>query len=98
MSAVKNNLLTKLKSPESMAINNSNSADYIGAGLAFPISTNAQGSFQLSNGTTNLEESIRIILGTKLGERVHLYPGASNHIRSAPSARMGRNILTHRPH
>ncbi|MEL7314128.1 MAG: GPW/gp25 family protein [Cyanobacteria bacterium J06559_3] len=47
------------------------STDYIGAGLAFPISTNVQGSFQLSSDTTNLEESIRIILGTKLGERVY---------------------------
>ncbi len=45
--------------------------DYIGAGLAFPIATNVQGSFQLSSETTNLEESIRIILGTKLGERVY---------------------------
>lgn len=45
--------------------------NYIGAGLAFPISTNVQGSLQLSSGTTNLEESIRIILGTRLGERVY---------------------------
>ncbi|NEQ30984.1 MAG: GPW/gp25 family protein [Leptolyngbya sp. SIO4C5] len=45
--------------------------DYIGAGIAFPISTNVQGSLQLSSGTVNLEESIRIILGTKLGERVY---------------------------
>jgi len=47
------------------------SADYIGAGLAFPIATNVQGSLQLSDGVTNLEESIRIILSTKLGERVY---------------------------
>ncbi|MEM1307964.1 MAG: GPW/gp25 family protein [Cyanobacteria bacterium P01_D01_bin.71] len=45
--------------------------NYIGAGLAFPVNTNVQGSFQLSSDTTNLEESIRIILGTKLGERVY---------------------------
>lgn len=45
--------------------------NFIGAGLAFPISTNVQGSFQLSSETTNLEESIRIILGTRLGERVY---------------------------
>ncbi len=44
---------------------------YIGAGIAFPISTNVQGSIQLSNGTSNLEESIYIILGTRLGERVY---------------------------
>ena len=45
--------------------------DYIGAGLGFPIGINVQGSFQLSNETTNLEESIRIIMGTRLGERVY---------------------------
>jgi uncharacterized protein len=40
---------------------------YIGAGFAFPIDVNVQGSVQLSNNTPNLEESIIIILGTKLG-------------------------------
>ena len=45
--------------------------DCIGVGLSFPIRTNVQGSFQLSNDTTNLEESIRVILGTRLGERVY---------------------------
>lgn len=44
---------------------------YIGAGLSFPIGTNVQGSLQLSSNTINLEESIRIILGTRLGERVY---------------------------
>lgn len=47
------------------------SNNFIGAGLAFPITTNVQGSLQLSSGTKNLEESIRIILGTMLGERVY---------------------------
>ncbi|MDB9526525.1 GPW/gp25 family protein [Oscillatoria sp. CS-180] len=47
------------------------STNYIGAGLAFPVNTNVQGSFQLSSDTQNLEESIRIILGTRLGERVY---------------------------
>lgn len=44
---------------------------YIGAGFAFPINLNVQGSLQLSGSTPNLEESIRIILGTRLGERVY---------------------------
>lgn len=43
----------------------------IGAGFAFPLGTNVQGSVQLSANSINLEESIRIILGTKLGERVY---------------------------
>jgi len=45
--------------------------DYIGAGFAFPVHVNVQGSIQLSTDTPNLEESIKIILGTKLGERVY---------------------------
>ncbi|WAL59406.1 GPW/gp25 family protein [Thermocoleostomius sinensis] len=44
---------------------------YIGAGFAFPLQVNAQGSIQLSSDTTNIEESIRIILQTQLGERVY---------------------------
>ena len=43
----------------------------IGAGFSFPAAVNMQGSVQLSSDTPNLEESIRIILGTKLGERVY---------------------------
>lgn len=52
------------------SLNPSNS-EYIGAGLAFPMSTNVQGSLQLSSNEANLEESIRIILGTRLGERAY---------------------------
>ncbi len=44
---------------------------YLGAGFAFPIRLNVQGSLQLSTDSPNLEESIYIILGTKLGERVY---------------------------
>lgn len=50
---------------------NGSQNDYIGAGFAFPVMLNVQGSVQLSTDTPNLEESIRIILGTKLGERVY---------------------------
>ncbi|MEM6253786.1 MAG: GPW/gp25 family protein [Cyanobacteria bacterium P01_D01_bin.156] len=54
-----------------MALNNDFSPSHIGAGLACPIHTNAQGSFQLSHGARNLEEAITIILRTRLGERVY---------------------------
>ncbi|ESA38838.1 gpw gp25 family protein [Leptolyngbya sp. Heron Island J] len=54
-----------------MALTNDFSPPHIGAGLACPIHTNAQGSFQLSQGTRNLEEAISIILRTRLGERVY---------------------------
>lgn len=49
----------------------SNPPDYIGQGLAFPLKINVQGNFQLSGGHNNLEESIEIILSTKIGERVY---------------------------
>ncbi len=48
-----------------------NTSNYIGAGFAFPIATNVQGSIKLSSDAPNIEESIKIILGTKLGERVY---------------------------
>ena len=54
-----------------MALTNDFSPPHIGAGLACPIHTNAQGSFQLSHGPRNLEEAISIILRTRLGERVY---------------------------
>jgi uncharacterized protein len=50
---------------------NQSTISYIGAGFSFPINVNVQGSVQLSNNTPNLEESIIIILATKLGERLY---------------------------
>jgi uncharacterized protein len=44
---------------------------YIGSGFAFPVQANVQGGVQLSGTTPNLEESIIIILRTRLGERVY---------------------------
>jgi uncharacterized protein len=46
-------------------------ASPIGQGIAFPLRTNVQGQFQISNQVQNLEESIRIILQTDIGERVY---------------------------
>ena len=45
--------------------------DLIGRGLAFPLRLTLQGGLQLSSDRTNLEESIRLILKTNLGERVY---------------------------
>ncbi|MEM9538240.1 MAG: GPW/gp25 family protein [Cyanobacteria bacterium P01_E01_bin.42] len=45
--------------------------DYVGKSLSFPLRRNIQGGFQLSAGDRNVEESIRIILGTKFGERLY---------------------------
>ena len=46
-------------------------ADLIGSSFAFPFSVTVQGGIKLSAGTPNLEESIRIILRTGLGDRVY---------------------------
>ena len=45
------------------------STDFIGAGWAFPLGVNANGAFELATGTAKLEQSMRLILSTYLGER-----------------------------
>lgn len=44
---------------------------YIGKGIGFPLAINLHGNIQTSTQIKNIEESIYIILGTKLGERVY---------------------------
>lgn len=43
--------------------------DFIGAGWAFPLRVNARGGIALSRGERDVEEAIRIILSTPIGER-----------------------------
>jgi uncharacterized protein len=43
---------------------------FIGNGLNFPLRTNARGELLLVTGAEDIEQSIRIILGTRPGERV----------------------------
>ncbi|KAM3101406.1 GPW/gp25 family protein [Phormidesmis sp. 146-12] len=62
---------------------NNAKSDYLGSGLALPLRQtlqgrlqftlpiNSQGNLALSVGDRNIQESIWIILGTKLGERVY---------------------------
>lgn len=45
------------------------SQDFIGSGLAFPLRTNPTGRVALVSHDRELEESIRLILGTAPGER-----------------------------
>ncbi|OLP20222.1 baseplate protein [Leptolyngbya sp. 'hensonii'] len=45
------------------------SRSYLGTGLGFPLQVNVRGNLQFSSGEQNVEESIRIILGTTIGER-----------------------------
>jgi len=43
---------------------------YLGTGLSFPVRVNSRGEIALSSGAQDIEQSIRIILGTRPGERV----------------------------
>ncbi|MGB5969037.1 MAG: GPW/gp25 family protein [Spirulinaceae cyanobacterium] len=51
--------------------NQQNSDNFVGKGFSFPLSMNVQGNLTLSGQNQNIEESIRIILGTRFGERVY---------------------------
>lgn len=44
--------------------------NFLGCGLAFPVSTDERGRVEFADGVTDIEQSIRIILGTAKGERV----------------------------
>lgn len=44
---------------------------YLGKGWSFPLDVNFQGQISLSSEGQLIKEAIRIILGTKLGERVY---------------------------
>jgi uncharacterized protein len=44
-------------------------SEFIGRGWAFPLRTDATGRIGLVEGSSELEESIRLILGTAFGER-----------------------------
>jgi len=44
-------------------------SEFIGRGWAFPLRTDATGRIGLVDGSRELEESIRLILGTSFGER-----------------------------
>lgn len=43
--------------------------NFLGTGFKFPFSVGPNGGLQLSKYETNIEESVRIIIGTALGER-----------------------------
>jgi phage baseplate assembly protein W len=43
---------------------------HVGQGLAFPLQVNPRGAIALVTGANDIEQSIRVILGTRPGERV----------------------------
>ena len=47
-----------------------NSREYLGRGLAFPLRVNARGEIALVGGDEDIVQAIRVILGTRPGERV----------------------------
>lgn len=44
--------------------------EFLGQGLAFPLQISQQGGIALARGVNDIEQAIRIILGTSPGERV----------------------------
>ena len=44
-------------------------SDFLGSGWAFPLRVNSRGGIALARGEDDVEESIRIILSTPIGER-----------------------------
>lgn len=44
--------------------------EFLGQGLAFPLQISQQGGLALARGVTDIEQAIRIILGTMPGERI----------------------------
>lgn len=47
-----------------------NATSFLGNGLSFPLRTDARGQIALVTGIEDIEQSIRIILSTRQGERV----------------------------
>jgi phage baseplate assembly protein W len=45
------------------------STDFLGRGWTFPLRLDASGSFALADGADDVDEAIRLILGTAYGER-----------------------------
>lgn len=45
------------------------SIDFVGAGWSYPLGTDATGGFALVTGDREIEQAIRLILGTAVGER-----------------------------
>lgn len=43
---------------------------FLGKGIAFPLRINASGAMAMSEGADNIEQGVRSILGTAIGERV----------------------------
>ena len=71
--------------------------DYIGQGLAFPLQISQQGGLALAKGFHDIEQAIRIILGTSPGERM-MRPEFGCRIHElifAPNNASTRRLIAH---
>jgi phage baseplate assembly protein W len=71
--------------------------EYLGQGLAFPLQISQQGGIALARGSHDIEEAIRIILGTIPGERV-MRPEFGCRIHElifAPNNATTRGLMAH---
>jgi phage baseplate assembly protein W len=70
----------------------SSKKEYLGQGLAFPLQISQQGGIALASGLNDIEQAIRIVLGTVPGERV-MRPGFGCRIHELMFA--PNNATTH---
>lgn len=71
--------------------------DFLGKGLGFPVTTGGSGGVVMSSFERDIEESVRIVLGTAFGERV-MRPdfGCGIHdLVFAPNNSATRHLVTH---
>lgn len=71
--------------------------EYIGQGISFPLHIDQQGGLALTRGAQEIEQSIRIILGTSPGERV-MRPEFGSRVHElvfAPDNASTRRLITH---
>ena len=71
---------------------NSVTQKYLGTGLSFPLHLNVQGGMKLSSEAQKVKESIWLILGTRIGERVYR-PNFGCHLSELAFAPLNSDTL-----
>lgn len=69
---------------------------FLGRGFTFPLATDAAGGIRMSQFEQNIEECIRIVLGTAPGERLYrpLFGCRIHDLVFAPNNAHTRNLMT----
>ena len=75
-----------------------NAGKILGKGISFPPRVGADGRVVWSEGETNIRESIKVILLTELGERLHLpeFGGGLNRFLFEPNTATTRQLIRDR--